>query len=56
MYYVSACTQNLWRDHPWLGRTTCGAVDDPGGSSMAAKSAVDGPRGPIWWDHRWCDS
>ena len=45
-------------DHPWLGGTTYGAVDSPGGPSMVAivspggptmatKFAVDGPEGPI---------
>ena len=35
-YVFSACTHNLWGDHPWLGGTTYGAVDGPGGPSMAA--------------------
>ena len=45
-------------DHPWLWGTTYGAVDSPGGPSMAAivspggptmatKFAVDGPGVPI---------
>ena len=52
------CTYNLWGDHPWLGGTIYGAIDSPGGPSMAAivspgglpvatKFAVDGPAGPI---------
>ena len=44
------------RDHPWLGGTTYGGamdglskatIDDPAGSSMATKFAVDGPTGPV---------
>ena len=45
-------------DHPWLGGTTYGAVDNaggpstaaivgPGGPTMATKYAIDGPGGPI---------
>ena len=34
-------------DHPWLGGTTYGAVDSPGGPTMSTKFAVDGPGGPI---------
>ena len=55
---VTHCTHNLWGDHPWLGGTIYGAIDSPGGPSMAAivspgglpvatKFAVDGPAGPI---------
>ena len=51
-------------DHPWLGETTYGAVDSPGGLSMAAivslggqtmatKFAVDGPGDQFWGNHRW---
>ena len=44
-------------DHPWLGGTTYGAIDSPGGPStavivgpggttMATKYVIDGPGGP----------
>ena len=45
-YVFIACKHNLWGDHPWLGGTTYGAVDSPGGPTMATKFAVDGPGGP----------
>ena len=54
-YVFIAYKHNLWGDHPWLGGTTYGAVDSPGGPStaaivgpgggatMATKYAIDGP-------------
>ena len=66
-YVFIACKHNLCMgDHPWLWGTTYGAVDSPGGPSMAAivspggsimatKFAVDGPGDRFWGDHRWRD-
>ena len=39
-------------DHPWLGKTTYGAIDSLARPSMAAKFAVDGPAGTVVGDHQ----